>query len=412
MSDHGFAGKAGYFDRHYGEVRGRVRLQLVLERLLERLPPAPARILDAGGGTGAFAIPLAAMGHEVTILDPLEEWIGVARQRATEASVNVRLVQGTAEEAPELLEGGFDAVLCHVVLAYSQDAAATMSALRSVARPGAILSSLEKNRDGLAMRPGIRGNYAEARRVLDDPFAAGGLGIVNRAFGSGELRSLLLRTGWRPNDWAGVRVFSDTAPEPPDEDGDRALLELDREAGSREPYRRVARFIHVLADASPAVPPSFAQVQASSLAGAARPTVAALPKERALSPGRLSDFLDRQRYATLSTTRRDGRPHATMVAYLAREGRIWLPSVPAAIRLENLAHEPTATLVVSHGEGDDHTMVVVEGDAIVHEDVEALLSGFLAEAWERRFGTELNWAGAVIELMPVKILSFGPVRVD
>ena len=85
-----------------------------------------------------------------------------------------------------------------------------------------------------------------------------------------------------------------------------------------------------------------------------------------------------------------------MVAYLAREGRIWLPSVPAAIRLENLAHEPTATLVVSHGEGDDHTMVVVEGDAIVHEDVEALLSGFLAEAWERRFGTELNWAGAVI----------------
>ena len=54
-----FAGRADGFDEHYTEPRGRVRLDLVLERLNHALPSPPARILDAGGGTGAFAIPLA-----------------------------------------------------------------------------------------------------------------------------------------------------------------------------------------------------------------------------------------------------------------------------------------------------------------------------------------------------------------
>lgn len=50
-----FAGRADGFDEHYTEPRGRVRLDLVLERLDHALPSPPARILDAGGGTGAFA---------------------------------------------------------------------------------------------------------------------------------------------------------------------------------------------------------------------------------------------------------------------------------------------------------------------------------------------------------------------
>ena len=36
---------------------------------------------------------------------------------------------------------------------------------------------------------------------------------------------------------------------------------------------------------------------------------------------------------------------------------------------------------------------------------------FLREAWRERFGTELDWAGAVIELVPGKVLSYGRGRV-
>lgn len=56
--DH-FVGHAEWFDEHYRTSRGRTRLALVMERLEEILPDPPARILDAGGGTGAYAVPLA-----------------------------------------------------------------------------------------------------------------------------------------------------------------------------------------------------------------------------------------------------------------------------------------------------------------------------------------------------------------
>ncbi|MGI8792283.1 MAG: hypothetical protein ACR2H3_03770 [Acidimicrobiales bacterium] len=67
--DDRFAGRANGFDEHYTEPRGRVRLDLVLERLNGVLPPPPARILDAGGGTGAFALPLALLGYDTTLVN-------------------------------------------------------------------------------------------------------------------------------------------------------------------------------------------------------------------------------------------------------------------------------------------------------------------------------------------------------
>jgi SAM-dependent methyltransferase len=42
------------------------------KELLERfLPPAPARVLDVGGGPGAYAAWLAELGYEVHLVDPL-----------------------------------------------------------------------------------------------------------------------------------------------------------------------------------------------------------------------------------------------------------------------------------------------------------------------------------------------------
>jgi hypothetical protein len=47
--------------------------------------------------------------------------------------------------------------------------------------------------------------------------------------------------------WYGIRIFTDhlgNAPPGPDIDD---ILELEWQAGSRDPYRRVARLIHVIA---------------------------------------------------------------------------------------------------------------------------------------------------------------------
>lgn len=249
--DDRFAGRADGFDAHYTESRGRVRLDLVLERLGRVLPPPPARILDAGGGTGAFAIPLASVGHEVTVIDQSADWLEHARAKADAADVTLKLINIGLESLTDADLGPFDALLCHAVLMYVEAPEEALRSLRSVAAPGALLSVLEKNRDGIALRPGLQGDYAEARRLLTERESVGRLGVENRAFSVEEWLVILGETGWRADDWVGIRLFSDSAPDDLDADAYSALLELERAAGAMDPYRQVSRLVHVIARATP-----------------------------------------------------------------------------------------------------------------------------------------------------------------
>lgn len=242
-----FAGKADWFDSHYESTRGRVRLSLVLERLRSGLPTPPARILDAGGGTGAFAIPLAKDGYDVTLLDASAEWIQLASEKAARSGVSVACILGSVEDASDAVQPPFDAILCHALLMYVEKPATCLRDLRSLANRGAILSLLEKNRDGIALRPGLSGDYREAKRLLDDAVSTGRLGVENVARTVEEWVALLSQTGWHVLDWAGVRLFSDTAPDDLSPEEFDPLLNLEREAGTRESYRRVARLLHLLA---------------------------------------------------------------------------------------------------------------------------------------------------------------------
>ncbi len=244
-----FDDRAEWFDRHYGTTRGRVRAALVLERLAATMPPPPAAVLDVGGGSGAIAVPLAVSGFDVTVLDPSPAMLELAGAHARGAGVEVRFVEGGVERIAELTPGPFDAICCHAVLMYLDDPSTHLVAMRDAAATGATLSLLEKNRSALAMRPGLRGDYAEALRVLDDPVATGNLGIPNRSRSVQEWDGLLAQAGWRLDSWAGVRLFSDVAPDVLSDAQYGDLLDLERAAGEREPYRSAARLIHLSATA-------------------------------------------------------------------------------------------------------------------------------------------------------------------
>ena len=54
--------------------------------LLERhLPPAPARVLDVGGGAGVYALPLAEAGYEVHLVDPVPLHVNQAAEASRTA---------------------------------------------------------------------------------------------------------------------------------------------------------------------------------------------------------------------------------------------------------------------------------------------------------------------------------------
>jgi SAM-dependent methyltransferase len=123
---------------------GRQRIEyLRIWDLLERfLPAAPAKLLDVGGGAGVYAIPLAAAGYEVHLIDPVP--LHVEQAAAASQAAATPLASVAAGDARDLgaVGDGFDAVLLLGPLYHltSQDDRVTaLREARGVLRPGGIV---------------------------------------------------------------------------------------------------------------------------------------------------------------------------------------------------------------------------------------------------------------------------------
>src|SRR6266508_95788 len=107
-----------------------------LATLARHLPPPPARILDAGAGTGALSLLAAELGHRVTALDFSVAMLERAERKAAQAGLDVRFVVGNVTEPPA---GPFDAVIERHVLWTQPDPEATLRAWRGVAPIGRLV---------------------------------------------------------------------------------------------------------------------------------------------------------------------------------------------------------------------------------------------------------------------------------
>jgi len=138
--------------RHYNEAdeasrlrRGWFQLEQARtqELILRHLPPAPATIIDAGGGAGAYACWLASRGYEVHLIDPVPKHVEQARVASQQqpehplASAEVgdarHLPQGEASADAVLLLGP----LYHLV--ERPDRIACLREARRVSRPGGVV---------------------------------------------------------------------------------------------------------------------------------------------------------------------------------------------------------------------------------------------------------------------------------
>src|SRR4029078_11076059 len=104
--------------------------------------------LDCGGGSGSLAVPLAAAGAEVTVVDVSIDALATFLRGGAEAGVSdrVRAVQGEVEALSEVVPAGsYDLVLAHGLLENVPDRALALSPLALVLKPGAVASLLVAN---------------------------------------------------------------------------------------------------------------------------------------------------------------------------------------------------------------------------------------------------------------------------
>ncbi|WP_283133594.1 methyltransferase [Rhizohabitans arisaemae] len=208
-------------------------------------------ILDAGGGTGGFAVPLAGLGHSVTVVDPSPDSLAALERRAAESGVTVRALQGDAADLGELLEpAGTDLVLLHSVLEYVDDPRSALAAVAGLLRPGGAVSVLAANSAAAAIHRCVTGQFEEALAILTDPEGRfGDRDPVPRRYTREGLADLLAESGFAPGAAHGVRVLSDLVGGGLVDGEPRAvsaLIALEQVAATHPVLRDIATQLHLV----------------------------------------------------------------------------------------------------------------------------------------------------------------------
>jgi ubiquinone/menaquinone biosynthesis C-methylase UbiE len=160
------------------------------ELLTRYLPPPPAVVLDVGGAAGVYALPLAAQGYEVHLVDPLALHVEQARRASAEQPATT-LAGATVGDARQLArpDASVDAALLLGPLYHLTSRADRIRALaeaRRVLRPAGVLAAAAISRFASTYDGLLRGH-------LDEP---GFEAIVERDVREGQHRNPTGRPEW------------------------------------------------------------------------------------------------------------------------------------------------------------------------------------------------------------------------
>ncbi|WP_091089868.1 methyltransferase domain-containing protein [Micromonospora nigra] len=223
----------------------------VLRAELERRPGAELTVVDVGGGTGGFAVPLARAGHRVTVVDASPDALAALTRRAAEAGVaeRVRAVQGDGDALAGLVEPATaDLVLCHAVLEVVDDPVPVVSAVAGALRPGGAASVLVAGRAAAVLGRAVNGHLDTAAALADDPHGtAGPRDNLRRRYDVEGAAALLAAAGLVVEEIHGVRVLADLLPAAVADGQPATLVELERALAARPPWRDLAAQLHLFA---------------------------------------------------------------------------------------------------------------------------------------------------------------------
>jgi S-adenosylmethionine-dependent methyltransferase len=237
-----------------GQRRSAARTAVVwaaLDAALRGRDASRLRVLDVGGGTGGFAVRVAELGADVTVVDPSPDALAALDRRADEQGVaaRVRGQQGDLATLRDLVApASVDVVLCHGVLEVVEDPGAALEALAAVLPPNGLLSLVVAQQHAAVVARAMAGHLQQAREILLGAPPPG-----PRRFTHDEVAGLVAAAGFGIDTVHAVRVFADLVPsslldlEPGAAD---ALVALEESVADRPEFLPLAQQLHVLATRS------------------------------------------------------------------------------------------------------------------------------------------------------------------
>jgi len=252
-----FDAKAEAWDDYAATPLGRLRQELTLRYLAQHLGSSSRRlqVLDAGGGTGGYALSLVQQGHQVCLMDFSSRMLAVARWKIERCDPSLmkrmEFCCAPVEETSRLFPPHrFDLILCHTLLEYVLELQEVLRALTAVLRPGGLLSLLLVNPCAEALRWALtRGDLEKARLALREKVSSADLfGLPRRTVRAETVREAMVQAQVEVVAQYGVRIFADYLPAEKLADPEffAHLLELEAAAAALHPYRLIARYIQLL----------------------------------------------------------------------------------------------------------------------------------------------------------------------
>lgn len=200
---------------------------------IEPYLPNEGLILDAGGGTGKWAIPIADKGLEVLIYDISQKMLDVALKKAKQHGLEnrIRVKQGDICDI-DFPDGYFDFLLAEGdPISYCSDPDKAVGELYRVLKPGCYaVAGVDSLFPIIRHAVGIRHDLDAAIRILREKrFYAEEWGFYCWAFTPEDLEQLFRRHGFKVERIVGKPVvyFREAEPILEDVNKTKKLLELE-----------------------------------------------------------------------------------------------------------------------------------------------------------------------------------------
>jgi S-adenosylmethionine-dependent methyltransferase len=255
MSDNAFDQRIDHWKAEQQTPWAQLKYRLVADTLRATLPPAPAQILDAGGGDGVEALALARQGYRVTVLDSSAAMLAEARQTVSAEGLTERcaIIQGDlGQMAEHVPPGAFDAALCHNVLQYVPNVQQLLADLGQALRPGGLLSLLSINRHSVPFQAAfLHHDLERALRSLDERQQL--TTIFARPmtlYAADEIIAMLERQGFIIVAHVGIRCLCDYWGSNEEKQRPEVIAQieaLERRLMQANPYKDLARYYQILA---------------------------------------------------------------------------------------------------------------------------------------------------------------------
>lgn len=204
-------------DPHAEDFSARIHEAITWDNIQRFLPPPGGRVLDAGGGSGRWAVRLARMGYHVTLTDTSSSALEAARRRLSAKGLLDRVIiqHMDIRDMGELAADSFHLALAYDVLSCCGDPQQAIGEMARVIRRGShIIVSVESR--FAAAQAIAAGAWAQAEQILAtgqaEPEQTLSSTQNTRFFSVEELRSYFEQHNLEVVRIVGRSVFADRLP--------------------------------------------------------------------------------------------------------------------------------------------------------------------------------------------------------